>query len=116
MPFLADTNLLLRSVDPNHPMNTDAVNAINRLRQRSEQIYIVPQNLIEFWNVYKCPLERNGLGRTAAEAEAKVNRLNALVCDLWRVGASCDCSWCGSESTLVVEFRSIASLSALLRL
>ncbi len=78
MPFLADTNLLLRSVDPNHPMNADAVNAINRLRQRGEQIHIVPQNLIEFWNVYTRPLERNGLGRTAAEAEAKVNRLKAF--------------------------------------
>ena len=78
MPFLADTNLLLRSVDPNHPMNADAVNAINSLRQHGEQIHIVPQNLIEFWNVYTRPLERNGLGRTAAEAEAEVKRLKAL--------------------------------------
>jgi len=59
-------------------MNTDAVNAINKLRQRGEQIYIVPQNLIEFWNVHTRPLERNGLGRTAAEAEVEVNCLKAL--------------------------------------
>ena len=78
MPFLADTNLLLRSVDPNHPMNADAVNATNRLRQRGEQIHIVLQNLIEFWNVYTRPLGRNGLGRTAAEAEVEANRLKAF--------------------------------------
>lgn len=78
MPFLADTNLLLRSVAPNHPMNASAVNAINHLRQRGEQIYIVPQNLIEFWNVYTRPLERNGLGRSATEAEVEVNRLKAF--------------------------------------
>ena len=78
MPFLADTNLLLRSVDPNHPMNADAVNATNRLRQRGEQIHIVLQNLIEFWNVYTRPLGRKGLGRTAAEAEVEVNRLKAF--------------------------------------
>jgi predicted nucleic acid-binding protein len=34
--------------------------------------------LIEFWNVYTRPLERNGLGHTAAEAEAEVNRLKAF--------------------------------------
>jgi len=78
MSFLADTNLLLRSVDPNHPMNADATNAINRLRQRGDRLYIIPQNLIEFWNVYTRPLEKNGMGRSAAEAEAEVNRLKAL--------------------------------------
>lgn len=78
MPFLVDTNLLLRSVDPNHPMNADAVNALNTLRMRGEQLHIVPQNLIEFWNVYTRPVERNGLGCTAVEAEAEVNRLKTL--------------------------------------
>lgn len=73
-----DTNLLLRSVDPTHSMNADATIAINTLRSRGEQLYIVPQNLIEFWNVYTRPVERNGLGRTAKEAEADVNRLKLL--------------------------------------
>jgi len=76
--FLVDTNLLLRSVEPSHPMYGDAVNAIATLQGRGEQLHIVPQNLIEFWNVYTRPLERNGLGHTAAEAEAEVNRLKAF--------------------------------------
>lgn len=78
MTFLVDTNLLLRSVEPSHPMYGDAVNAIATLQGRGEQLHIVPQNLIEFWNVYTRPLERNGLGHTAAEAEAEVNRLKAF--------------------------------------
>jgi predicted nucleic acid-binding protein len=59
-------------------MNADAANAISTVRQRGDRLHIVPQNLIEFWNVYTRPLERNGMGRTAAEAEAEVNRLKAL--------------------------------------
>ncbi len=59
-------------------MNADAANAISTVRLRGDRLHIVPQNLIEFWNVYTRPLERNGMGRTAAEAEAEVNRLKAL--------------------------------------
>ncbi|MEH2297329.1 hypothetical protein [Nostoc sp.] len=54
-------------------MNSDAVNAIRTLRDRGEQLHIVPQNLIEFWNVYTCPTERNGLGRSVAKTQAEVN-------------------------------------------
>jgi predicted nucleic acid-binding protein len=59
-------------------MNPDAVNAINTLRVRGEQLHIVPQNLIEFWNVYTRPIERNGLGRTVTEAQTEINRLKTL--------------------------------------
>lgn len=78
MPYLVDTNVLLRSVDLSHPMNPDAANAIRTLRGRGEQLHIVLQNLIEFWNVYTRPIERNGLGRSVAETQAEVNRLKAL--------------------------------------
>jgi len=36
MPYLIDTNILLRSVDLSHPMNSDAVNAINKLLGQGE--------------------------------------------------------------------------------
>ena len=78
MPYLVDTNVLLRSVDLSHPMNPDAANAIRTLRDRGEQLHITPQNLIEFWNVYTRPTERNGLGRNVAQTQAEVNRLKAL--------------------------------------
>ncbi|KAF3887600.1 MULTISPECIES: type II toxin-antitoxin system VapC family toxin [Nostocales] len=78
MAFLVDTNLLLRSVEPSHPMYGDASNAIATLLLQGEQLCIVPQNLIEFWNVYTRPVERNGLGHSAAEAEVEIKRLKAF--------------------------------------
>ncbi|MHC5610980.1 MAG: type II toxin-antitoxin system VapC family toxin [Nostoc sp.] len=78
MPYLVDTNVLLRSVDLNHPMNPDAAKAISTLSSRGERLHIVPQNLIEFWNVYTRPTERNGLGRSVAETQTEVNRLKVL--------------------------------------
>jgi predicted nucleic acid-binding protein len=76
--FLIDTNLLLRSVDPAHPMNAAATDAFSTLRKQGKTLHIVPQNLIEFWNVYTRPLERNGLGRTAQEARAEVDRIKSF--------------------------------------
>ncbi|MBD2570399.1 type II toxin-antitoxin system VapC family toxin [Anabaena lutea] len=78
MPYLLDTNILLRSVDLSHPMNSDAVNAINTLLGQRKTLHIVPQNLIEFWNVYTRPIERNGLGRTALETEVEIKRLKII--------------------------------------
>jgi len=76
--FLVDTNVLLRSVEPGHPMHADAVRATNTLLERGEKLHVTPQNLMEFWNVYTRPLEKNGLGRTPVEAAAEVNRLKML--------------------------------------
>lgn len=78
MTFLVDTNVLLRSAEPSHPMYAEAVNATNTLLGRGEELCIAPQNLIEFWNVYTRPVERNGLGHTVTEASTEVNRLKEL--------------------------------------
>lgn len=78
MAFLVDTNVLLRSVEPSHPMYGNASNAMNILLRRGERLCIVPQNLIEFWNVYTRPTQRNGLGHTEKEAEAEINRLKTI--------------------------------------
>jgi predicted nucleic acid-binding protein len=78
MAFLIDTNILLRSVDVNHPMYSDATNAMRILRARGEILHLTPQNMIEFWNVYTRPLERNGLGRSASDADAQLSQLEVL--------------------------------------
>ena len=78
MAYLIDTNVLLRSADPNHAMYNDATNAISRLRNQGETLCIVPQNLIEFWNVYTRPANKNGLGHTANEAGEEIRRLKAF--------------------------------------
>lgn len=78
MPFLIDTNILLRSIDPSHSMNAAAVQKLRALREQGEQLCITPQNLIEFWNVYTRPRDRNGLGRTPAEATAELRQLKVF--------------------------------------
>lgn len=39
---------------------------------------MVPQNLIEFWNVATRPAEQNGLGWSATETDIEVSRLEAI--------------------------------------
>jgi predicted nucleic acid-binding protein len=78
MSYLIDTNILLRIVDPDHLMYSLAVNAIDHLFSENEQLYIMPQNLIEFWNVYTRPKEKNGLGGTIAEAKTEIDYLKSI--------------------------------------
>ncbi len=75
MPYLTDSNILLRSAELGHPMQAEALEAMATLLRRQETIYIVPQNLFEFWAVATRPLERNGLGMSVADAEAELARL-----------------------------------------
>ena len=48
MSYLLDTNILLRIVDSNHPMNADAVEAIDSLRTSDTPLFIATQNLTFF--------------------------------------------------------------------
>lgn len=59
-------------------MNPDATRAISTLRSQGYRLHIVPQNLIEFWNVHTRPTDKNGLGRSVTETQAEVNQLKML--------------------------------------
>ncbi|AUT01826.1 PIN domain nuclease [Nostoc sp. CENA543] len=78
MAYLVDTNLLLRSVEPHHPMYGDTVNAISTLAVAGIGLFVASQNLVEFWRSATRPVDRNGLGFTVAEAEAELQRLETL--------------------------------------
>jgi predicted nucleic acid-binding protein len=75
--FLVDTNILLRSAQTDHAMYAEAVGAVAALMEQREELYITPQNLIEFWNVCTRPAQKNGLGRTTLEAAAEILRLKS---------------------------------------
>jgi predicted nucleic acid-binding protein len=45
MSYLIDTNVLLRVVQKNSPMHTDARRAFVTLRKQSEKLCIIPQNV-----------------------------------------------------------------------
>ena len=78
MVFLADTNVLLRSAQPDHSMNSIAAHAINQLIASGESLAVAPQNMAEFWNVATRPLMKNGLGMTVEDAGAELIRLESI--------------------------------------
>lgn len=72
MPYMADTNILLRFVasnDPNHALVRDVMYS---LLKRSEQVCNTSQNLAEFWNVCTRPIAaRSGFGLSVEETDLR---------------------------------------------
>ena len=84
MPFLIDTNVLLRSVQPSHPHHASAVAALDILMKRREALVVAFQNVAEFWNVVTRPTDKNGLGFTTEEAFfelTKMERFFRILCE-----------------------------------
>jgi predicted nucleic acid-binding protein len=72
MSYLVDTNVLLRSVQNSHPMQSEAVRAINLLLRNPETVSVVSQTLIEFWAVATRPQINNGLGLSVVETAQQI--------------------------------------------
>jgi hypothetical protein len=79
MAYLLDSNILLRYVEPAHPMYPDAVNAVAALLAAGEQVCILPQSVSGFWNVCARPADKNGLGWTPAQTDAEVSLIVGVV-------------------------------------
>jgi predicted nucleic acid-binding protein len=75
--WLADTNILLRSVQTSHPVFGDVATAVSVLLERGDDLCVVAQNLIEFWAVATRPIANNGLGLTIARATQEFIKLKA---------------------------------------
>jgi len=78
MSTLLDTNTLLRSAQPAHPHNALVRGAIDELNRQGELLYLVPQNVYEFWVVATRPAAQNGLGYTVAQTQAELARFRNL--------------------------------------
>ncbi len=79
MAYLADTNILLRSIEPAHHLYERTVRAVETLLKQGETIYFCSQNVREFWNVCTRPAENNGLGMTPAQVRSEVENLEATL-------------------------------------
>jgi len=75
MRILVDTNILVRRVNRKDPSFNEARMALNLLRERGDQLCVVPQIMIEFWSVCTRPLHRNGLGLSTAIADRISTRI-----------------------------------------
>lgn len=72
---LADTNILLRVLQREHPMHQQAWDAVRILHARKD-IVLAPQNIVELWVVATRPKEQNGLGLNPSRAAMYLSRLN----------------------------------------
>ncbi|MCC6327007.1 MAG: PIN domain-containing protein [Acidobacteria bacterium] len=77
--FQLDTNVLLRSAEPAHPMHSLAVNAVKGLLENGDRVCLIPQNLIEFWNVASRPIENNGFGWNSARIDSEISSLESAL-------------------------------------
>lgn len=60
MRVLVDTNILLRSAQPNHLLCPPAAHAVSKLLRGKDAVFFCSQNIAEFWNVATRPVEMNG--------------------------------------------------------
>jgi predicted nucleic acid-binding protein len=64
--------------EPTHPHYRAALDATDALGLQGDSLWVVPQVLYEFWAVATRPVAANGLGLSAARAQAELVRLKAL--------------------------------------
>jgi predicted nucleic acid-binding protein len=85
VPYLLDTNILLRTIHTADPDHAAVRAAVRKLRQQGQDRCYLSQNLIEFWNVCTRPSSaRGGFGLTVAEtsrAARLIERLFTLLPD-----------------------------------
>jgi predicted nucleic acid-binding protein len=79
MSILADTNVLLRRTQPDHPSHASAVESIARLLAAGDPVYFTLQNMSEFWNVATRPASNNGLGFSAALAHSEMEKIERFL-------------------------------------
>jgi len=79
MSILADTNILLRRTQPNHPSHTLAVESVAKLLTDDDPVYFTLQNMSEFWNVATRPAANNGLGFSVAVALGEMEKIERFL-------------------------------------
>jgi predicted nucleic acid-binding protein len=79
MSVLVDTNILLRSAQPNHFLCSPATRAVSKLIRQNETVFFCAQNIAEFWSVATRPAGANGLGFSHHEVQNEVGHIEALL-------------------------------------
>ena len=75
MPYLLDTNVLLRIMLPGNPDHEIVRMSLRRLREQNQDCVYLTQNIVEFWNVSTRPASaRGGLGLHIATIEQRCAR------------------------------------------
>jgi len=73
--ILLDTNIILRSKQPNSKEYLTVTNKITQWVLANETLVIAPQTLYEFYSVATRPIQANGLNMTTIQAHAEIIQL-----------------------------------------
>jgi len=76
--MLVDTSVLIRTLQPHHPLYIPADRAIRLLPEQGRELHIVAQNLIELWTVATRPARENGLGMSVDGAALELDRIKGM--------------------------------------
>ncbi len=77
MSYLLDSNILTALSKKHSDQYTHVRQAISKIRSEKESIFLIPQNLVEFWSVATRPLDVNGLNLTTQNAALEIRLFRA---------------------------------------
>lgn len=78
MIYVADTNFTLRFAHRFDPHHSIVRSAARKLRKDGNEINIIPQTCVEFWNVITRPIARNGFGFSVAKANHSLSLIERI--------------------------------------
>lgn len=78
VPHLLDSNAFLRLAKRDAPEHDLIKKAIDHLIEEGADVCYTPQNVVEFWNVFTRPKEKNGFGMTVTEADREASLIESL--------------------------------------
>ena len=78
MIYVADTNFTLRFAHRSDPQHSIVRSAARKLRKDGNEINIIPQTCVEFWNVITRPVARNGFGFSVAKADHSLGLIERI--------------------------------------
>lgn len=78
MIYVPDTNNLLRFAVRTDPQHAVVLSAMRKLKMRGDEIRILPQTCVEFWNVFTRPTARNGFGFAPQQAHHSIRLIERI--------------------------------------
>ena len=70
-PYLIDSNILIRWVQPSDPDYPIVESALEGLANQGAALCYTSQNVAEFWNACTRPADQNGYGLSPQEADRR---------------------------------------------
>lgn len=78
MGYAVDSNILIYLANPDSALYSVSLSDTQRIANSGDDLFIFPQNLIEFWAVATRPISSNGLGFTISQTEKELVRIKEV--------------------------------------